>query len=82
MRKDPIDVKILAMPGTALDETTKRVWASAEKSHCPVAVEQIQDPREIALFGAPAMPAVIVGGALVSTGCVPAAAEIRTWLAK
>ena len=80
MAKQQIDVKILAVPGAQLDETAKRVWASAERGHCPVAVEQIQDPKMIALFGAPAMPAIIVDGELVSAGCVPEAREIKGWL--
>jgi hypothetical protein len=80
MKKPTIDVKILATPGAALDETAKRVWATAERSHCPIAVEQIHDPRQIALFGAPATPALIIGGQLVSTGVVPEANAIKSWL--
>ena len=82
MRKNPVDVKILALPGAALDETTKRIWTLAGRQRCPVAVEQIQDPRQIALFGGPAVPAVIVDGELVHTGCVPKAGEIKHWLAR
>ena len=80
MKKTPIDVKILATPGAALDETAKRVWAWAERARCPIALERIQDPRQIAFFGAPATPAVIVGGLLVSTGVVPEGRAIQGWL--
>ena len=55
-------------------------YPRAERAHCPVAVEQIQDPKMIALFGAPATPALIVNGQVVSTGCVPEAREIKGWL--
>jgi len=79
MKQPHVDVKILAQPGVALDETTKRVWASVIRQRCPVAVEQIQDPRQIALYGAPAVPAVIVGGQLVHTGCVPSVQTVRSW---
>ena len=80
MKKPTIDVKILAAPGAALHETAKRVWASVERARCPIAVEQVQDPRQIALFGAPATPALIVDGLLVSTGVVPTASAIQHWL--
>lgn len=78
--KSPVDVKILALPGAALDETAKRVWAVAQRQRCPIAMEQVQDPRQIALFGAPATPAVIVEGQLVHTGCVPGAVQVEEWL--
>jgi hypothetical protein len=81
MRKNPVDVKILAQPGAALDETTKRIWAFAGRQQCPVAIEQIQDAKQIAFFGAPAVPAVIVAGELVHTGCVPDSSQIKHWFA-
>jgi len=80
MAKHTIDVKILAAPGAQLEETAKRLWSSAERSHCPIAMEQVQDPRQIALYGAPATPAVMVNGQLVHTGCVPEARDIKGWL--
>jgi hypothetical protein len=80
MKKPTIDVKILADPGAQLEETAKRLWATAERGHCPIAMEQIQDPHQIALFGAPATPAVIVNGLLVSTGVVPESGAIKSWL--
>jgi hypothetical protein len=45
-----------------------------------LAVEQIQDPREIAFFGAPATPALIVNGELVHTGCVPNTGQLKAWM--
>jgi hypothetical protein len=80
MNKAPIDVKILAAPGADLAVTTQRVWAAAQRVRCSVAVEQVQDARQIALYGALATPALVVAGQLVHTGCVPAGTEIRRYL--
>ena len=80
MKKAPIDVKILAAPGADLDVTTQRVWATADRVRCDVAVEQVQDARQIALYGALATPALVVAGQLVHTGCVPAGREIQKYL--
>ena len=80
MKKAPIDVKILAAPGAGLDVTAQRVWAAAQRVRCDIAVEQVQDPRQIALYGALSTPALIVAGQLVHTGCVPAGGDIQRYL--
>jgi hypothetical protein len=80
MKKAPLDVKILAAPGAGLDVTTQRVWATAERVRCGIAVEQVRDPRQIAFYGALATPALVVSGQLVHTGCVPSGNEIQKYL--
>ncbi|HTB34670.1 MAG TPA: thioredoxin family protein [bacterium] len=80
MKKAPVDVKILAAPGADLDVTTQRVWSTAQRVRCSIAVEQVQDGRQIALYGALATPALVVAGQLVHTGCVPAGSDIKRFL--
>lgn len=47
----------------------------------PVALDKIEDMREIARFGVMATPAVVIDGIVVHAGGVPAPERVESWLA-
>lgn len=76
MRRERSDIKILDHPGPRLRRLSQRFWQAARRARRAVAIAEVPDALEIALLGAPPLPAVIAAGRLLHSGSPPSREEI------
>ena len=75
-----MEVKILG-PGCArCEKAAKRVQEAVVEAGIDARVEKVTDMMQIAAHGVVATPAVLVDGAVKSTGKVPTKDDIVAWL--
>ena len=69
-------------PGCArFQQTAAQIEAVLEAAGIAFTLEKVSDFVEIAKAGVMATPGVAIDGRLVSTGKIPTASEIKSWLA-
>lgn len=70
-------------PGCArCNQTAQIVKETLEAEGVAFTLDKVSDFAEIAKAGVMATPGVAIDGKLVSTGKIPTAAEIKSWLGK
>jgi small redox-active disulfide protein 2 len=76
----PVQVKVLG-PGCPncerLEQDIMQVMAEAK---LPADLDHVRDPVAISAYGLLTVPALVVDGAVVASGRVPAKEEIQSWL--
>ncbi|MDZ7875429.1 MAG: thioredoxin family protein [Rhizobium sp.] len=75
-----MEIKILG-PGCAKCKTTvELIDRVAKETGKEVALEKIEDMRQIVGYGVMSTPGVVVGGKVVHVGSVPTRDQILSWL--
>ena len=77
-----VNIKILGPGCRKCIEIANMIQELVEENHLTVQVEKITGIDEIAAFGVPATPAVVIDGDVKCTGRVPDRDEILSWLTK
>ena len=77
-----VNIKILGSGCRECIEIANMIQELVTENHLTVQVEKITGIDEIATFGVPATPAVVIDGDVKCTGRVPDRNEILAWLTK
>ena len=74
------NVKVLGMGCANCKTTLRLVEETAREKGVPIALEKIEDLRDIMSYGVMSTPAVVIDGQVVHSGGIPNRAKIATWL--
>ena len=73
-------IKVLGTGCANCQNTLKLIESVAQAKGVEVALEKIEDLKQIMSYGVMSTPGVVVDGKLVHAGGVPARAKIEGWL--
>lgn len=75
-----MEIKILG-PGCAKCKTTvDLIDRVAKETGKDVALEKVEDMRQIVSYGVMSTPGVVIGGKVVHVGSVPSRDQVLSWL--
>jgi predicted thioredoxin/glutaredoxin len=72
-------VKVLGMGCANCRNTQALVEEVARREGVAIVVEKVDDPTQFAVYGVMRTPAVVIDGALVHAGGVPARSTVESW---
>mgnify|MGYP005844902077 CR=1 FL=1 len=73
------DVKVLGTGCANCRNTIKLIEEVARDKGAPIALEKVEDIQQIMTYGVLATPGVVIDGAVVHAGGVPARSKVETW---
>lgn len=75
-------VKVLGVGCANCKATVKLIEDVAQSKGIPVTVEKVEDIRDITGFGVMSTPGVVIDGAVVHAGGIPARAKVESWFSE
>ncbi|MCE5242225.1 MAG: thioredoxin family protein [Desulfobacteraceae bacterium] len=75
-----LEIKVLGQGCAQCDSLERTVMQILEEIRLPANLEHVRDIKTIAQMGVMVVPALMIGGKVVSTGTVPPARKIRQWI--
>jgi small redox-active disulfide protein 2 len=76
-----MEIKVLGTGCAKCKNTLALIERVAREKGVPVALDKVEDLREIVGYGVMSTPAVVIDGKVVHAGGVPGRAEVEQWLA-
>lgn len=73
------NVKVLGTGCANCRNTIKLIEEVARDKGAPIALEKVEDIQQIMTYGVMATPGVVIDGAVVHAGGVPARSKVETW---
>lgn len=73
------DVKVLGTGCANCRNTIKLIEEVARDKGAPITLEKVEDIQQIMTYGVMATPGVVIDGAVVHAGGVPARSKVETW---
>ncbi len=73
-------IKVLGTGCANCQNTLKLIEAVAKAKGVEVALEKIEDLKQIMNYGVMSTPGVVIDGKVVHAGGVPARAKVESWL--
>ncbi len=73
------DVKVLGTGCANCRNTIKLIEEVARDKGAPITLEKVEDIKQIMTYGVMATPGVVIDGAVVHAGGVPARSKVETW---
>lgn len=73
------NVKVLGVGCSNCKATVKLIEEVARTKGTPVTIEKVEDIKDIMTYGILSTPGVVIDGAVVHAGGVPARAKVESW---
>lgn len=75
-----MNIKILGTGCAKCKSTVALIEHLAREQGVPVALEKVEEPRDIMAFGVMSTPAVVINGKVVHAGGMPSREQVMNWL--